>query len=106
MVANVATVTQGFSGKQYVRTVNGTWLPPIGSPCVLTQTGARNKVRDQCTPTPISGNIFSTSRRWNFSGVTFSLRNAAGDVMNFAPWQWDYDLNNYCAISYGFKPTT
>lgn len=106
MVANVATVTQGFSGKQYVRTVNGTWLPPIGSPGVLTQTGARNKVRDQCTPTPVSGNIFSTSRRWNFAGVTFSLRNAAGDVMNFAPWEWDYDPNNYCAISYGFKPTT
>ena len=105
MVANVATVSQGFSGKQYVRTVNGSWLPPIGSPGVLTQTGARNKVRDQCTPTPISGNIFSTSRRWNFSGVSFSLRNAAGDVMNFSPWDWDYDLNNYCAIAYGFKPT-
>lgn len=105
MVNNVATVTQGFSGKQYIRSVNGSWLAPIGSPGVLTQTGTRTKVRDQCTPTPVSGNVLSTARRWDLASVSYSLRNAGGDVMNFAPWEWNYDIYNQCAFAYGFKAT-
>jgi RHS repeat-associated protein len=111
MVANVATVTRGFNGQQYVRLVDNTWLPPVGAPATLTQTGSRVKTRDYCSP---SGNLpasstadyHSSARRWDFSGVTFSLRNASGDVMNFAPWTFNYDITNTCALVYGYKPTT
>jgi RHS repeat-associated protein len=103
MVANVATVTRGFSGKQYVRLVDNTWLSPVGSPGTLTQAGTRVKVRDVCQ---ISSDNSATGRRWDFSGVTFALRNAGGDTLNFAPWQWDYSPNNECLTVYGYKPTT
>ena len=99
MVANVATVNQGFSGKQYVRLVDGTWLAPIGDPGVLTMTGSRVKTRDHCFTVTTGAYPYSTARRWDFSGVSFSLRNAGGDVLSVAPWTWKYELGNKCAGS-------
>src|SRR5262249_25632565 len=66
---------------------------------------------------PGPANWSSVARRWNFtdapSRVTFTLKHAAGDVMNFEPWDpWNYDpaypSDNYsrCTVAYGYKPTT
>ncbi len=103
MVGNVATVTRGFQGQQYVRRADNTWQAPIGSPGVLTQIGVRSKVRDLCSPAPAKIPAYPTSaRRWDFSNVTFSLRNAGGDVMNFEPWSSGYTIDP-CAKIYGFN---
>ena len=106
MVANTATVNRGFSGQQYVRLVDGSWMPPIGGYGVLTQTGYRVKIRDSCQPQASQEYPWSTSRRWDHSGVTFSLRNAGGDVLAVAPWSWNYDSSNQCSIAYGYQPAT
>jgi RHS repeat-associated protein len=107
MAANTVTLSRGFQGKQYVRLVDGSWMPPVGSPGVLTQTGSRVKVRDSCHSFGGSYGV-STSRRWDISSVNFSLRNAGGDVMAFAPWSWNYDPAHAdnCAKVEGFEPTT
>ena len=103
MVGNVATVTRGFQGQQYIRRADNTWMPPVGAPGVLTQVGARSKVRDECSPAPAQTPPFpATARRWDFSNVTFSLRNAGGDVMNFEPWSSGYTVDP-CAKIYGFN---
>src|SRR5665213_3633525 len=106
MVANVATVSRGFSGAQYVRLVDGTWMAPVGAPGVLTQTGQRAKVRDGCQPVASGEYPDSTSRRWDHSAVTFSLRGAAGDVLSVAPWTWSYETDNACAVLYGYQPVS
>ena len=109
MVANVATISRGFSGSQYVRLVDGSWLAPVGSPGVLTQTGSRVKKRDACHMDLSQEYAYSTSRRWDSidsTTVTFSLRNASGDVLSFAPFRWNYNPDNRCEIAYGYKPTT
>jgi RHS repeat-associated protein len=108
IVGNVATVGRGFSAEQYVRLVDGTWLAPVGSPGVLTQTGVRTKVRDYCNQNwPGTAPYYSISRRWDASNVTFSLRKADGEVMSFAPWKADYSGEaDQCAITYGFKITS
>ncbi|MFN7179797.1 RHS repeat-associated core domain-containing protein [Hyphomonas sp.] len=103
MVGNVATVTRGFQGQQYIRRADNTWMPPVGAPGVLTQVGARSKVRDVCSPAPAQIPAYpATARRWDFSNVTFSLRNAGGDVMNFEPWSSGYTIDP-CAKIYGFN---
>ena len=110
MIGNVATVTQGFSGKQYVKLADGSFLPPVGSPGVLVQSGAQSKVRDICRPISNGADNTSTARRWDFHTVTYQLTNAAGDVMSFAPWGWIYDTQFYtpnnCTAVYGYMPTT
>jgi RHS repeat-associated protein len=106
MVGNVATVTRGFQGQQYVRRADNSWMPPVGSPGVLTQIGVRSKVRDLCSPAPAQIPAYPTSaRRWDFSNVTFSLRNAGGDVMTFEPWSSGYTVDP-CAKIYGFSLKT
>jgi RHS repeat-associated protein len=111
MVANVATVTRGFQGQQYVRgpgtaaaPSTPTWRAPIGAPGVMTQTGGRTKVRDVCTSDP-QQQIVSSSRRWDASAVNFSLRQANGEVMSFAPWASGYSMNS-CDKVYGFALTS
>ena len=108
MVANVATINRGFSGAQYIRLVDGSWMPPVGMPGVLTQTGTRVKTRDMCQSQDSGEYPYSTSRRWDQTNVTFSLRNAGGDVLGFAPWAWQYEIanGNSCATQYGYQPTT
>lgn len=106
MVGNVATVTRGFQGQQYIRRADNSWMSPIGAPGVLTQLGARSKVRDVCSPAPAQIEAFpATARRWDFSNVTFSLRNAGGDVMTFDPWSSGYTVDP-CAKIYGFDAKT
>ena len=108
MLANTATLNRGFSGEQFVRLVDGSWLPPVGSPGVLTQTGARVRVRENVCHQHGGGYSATTARRWDISGVTFSLKNAGGDVLGFNNWSWDYDLINddKCAKAEGYEPTT
>jgi RHS repeat-associated protein len=106
--ANVATVSRGFSGQQYVRLVDGSWMAPVGAPGVLTQTGARVKIRPNCH-TFGSGYNLTTARMWNLLPVSFSLRNAGGDTIAFAPWSWVYQTasnDNACAKVWGYEPTT
>ena len=105
MVQNVVTISKGSAAQQYVRLVNGTWLPPVGAPGVLTQTGTSAKIRG-CAPSGAGAGYNSTSRRWDNSGVSFSLRNASGDTLSFAPWSWQFDPESKCGWAYGFKPTT
>ncbi|MHB8531003.1 MAG: RHS repeat domain-containing protein, partial [Caulobacteraceae bacterium] len=108
MIANVATVNRGFSGAQYVRLVDGTFMPPVGSPGILTQTNQRVKVRDQCQTVPSNAYAYSTSRRWDSVGpnVHYSLKSAGGDVIGFQPWAWSYNPDDGCAIAYGYEPNT
>ncbi|HEY1561943.1 MAG TPA: RHS repeat-associated core domain-containing protein [Caulobacteraceae bacterium] len=107
MIANTATVSRGFSGQQYVRLVDGSWMPPVGAPGTLVQTGARVKIRPGCH-TFGSGWNESTARFWDNSAVSFKLTNASGDVMNFAPYKWEYEPldDNSCAVTRGYIPTT
>ena len=112
IVGNAVTVSHGFSGEQYVRQVDGSWMAPVGAPGVLTQTGARTKERIACHNGFGAGSYtYATSRSWVITGtwttVSFSLRNAAGDVIAFQPWEWPYDANNNdkCAQSRGWEPT-
>ncbi|KSB91792.1 hypothetical protein AS593_07150 [Caulobacter vibrioides] len=105
IVGNAATVTKGFSGAQYLRLADDSWAAPMGSPGELTQVGVRTKVRDVCYsdwpgPTKVT---WLTSRRWDAQNVTFSLRNAGGDVMTFKPWVVNYDPESDCANAYGFS---
>jgi RHS repeat-associated protein len=108
MVGNVATINRGFSGAQYVLLVDGKFMPPVGSPGVLSQAGQRLKVRDACQAVTSPAYPYYTSRRWDAVGpnVTFSLKSAAGDVIGFKPWAWNYLVDDQCAIDYGFEPTT
>ncbi|GAA0570625.1 RHS repeat-associated core domain-containing protein [Rhizomicrobium electricum] len=108
MVANVVTITRGFSGQQFVRLADNTWMPPVGSPAALTQMGSRTKVRDWCIADPANdaAEHRSTSRRWDHTNVSFSLRNAGGDVLNFASTFGGYDTQNQCRTAYYYKPTT
>ncbi|HEV2364398.1 MAG TPA: Ig-like domain-containing protein [Caulobacteraceae bacterium] len=116
MVGNVATVNRGFSGAQYVKLVDGTFMPPVGSPGKLVQgghTGVRVKVRDACQTVPSNAYPYSTARRWDSIGsnpstpnVTFTLTSAAGDVLQVVPWAWNYNPDDQCAMTYGFEPTT
>jgi len=106
MVANVGTINRGFTGAQYIRLVDQSWMAPVGSPGVLSQGGVRVKVRDQCQPQASIEYPYSTSRRWDHSGVSFSLHNAGGDVLSIAPWLWRYETDNQCAVAYGYQPTT
>jgi len=104
--ANVATLNRGFSGEQYVRLVDSSWLAPVGAPGVLTQTGTRIKERINCHTGGSSWNL-STSRMWNITPVSFSLRNAGGDVMNFTNWEFvDGGPDDACALTQGYQPTT
>ncbi len=106
MIANAATINRGFSGAQYLRLIDNTWAPPVGSPGTLVQNGARAKVRDTCQPVAGGEYPYSTSRRWDHSNVTFSLTSAGGDVLNVTNWLWPYNPDNACLIVYGYKPTT
>ncbi|HYC98531.1 RHS repeat-associated core domain-containing protein [Brevundimonas sp.] len=105
MVGNVATINRGFQAQQYIRQSDNSWLPPVNAPGELTQTGLRAKVRDVCSP-PIDGAVLSisTSRRWDAANVSFGLRNAGGDVLSFAPWNYTYSTDG-CAKLYGFGIT-
>lgn len=108
MIANTATVSRGFSGQQYVRLVDGSWMPPVGAPGTLVQTGSRVKIRPSCH-THGSGWNESTARFWDNSAVSFKLTNASGDVMNFASYKWIYEIaqnDNGCATVRGYIPTT
>lgn len=81
LVGNVATVNRGFQAQQYVRRGDNGWVAPVGAPGVLTQNGQRVKQRYACRGEA------NASRNWSTAPVTFSLRNASGDVVSFAPWQ-------------------
>ncbi len=108
MLSNTATLSRGFSGEQYVRLADGSWMAPVGSPGVLTQSGSRTRMRFSCH-THGEGYHLSTSRNWVNSAESFSLRNAGGDVIAFSPWSWIYEPaanDNACAKVYGFEPTT
>lgn len=105
MVGNTATVTRAFQGQQYIRRADDAWQAPVGAPGVLTQTGQRVKVRDTCNPNPSQWpTVPAQSRRWDASNVSFSLRNAAGDVMEFESNSGGYSLNP-CEIMYWFELT-
>lgn len=105
MVGNVATVNRGFQASQYIRQAGNSWLPPVGSPGVLTQTGVRTKTRDVCAATAGGApEQISTARRWDQTGVAFSLRQADGQVLNFAPWSTTYTADG-CSKLYGFRLT-
>lgn len=102
MVGNVATLNRGFQAQQYVRRSDDAWEAPKGSPGVLAQVGARTKVRDMCNGNPSQSPTFpSSTRRWDFQNVVFTLRNAAGDVMTFDPWKLTYSWDG-CGSVYGF----
>jgi len=99
MIGNVATFTRGAQGIQFVKLTDGSWFAPTNPAMTLTQVGGATKVRDTCTATP------APSRRWDWQGAAFTVRNATGDEIDFAPWvsRWSGD-NDPCAFFYGFKP--
>ena len=110
MLANTVTISKGFSGQQYVRLVNGSWMPPVGAPGTLVEskTGSRVKIRPVLLNGFGSGWNESTARYWDNTAVSFALTNASGDVMSFASYKWQYDLpnDNKCAQVFGYTPTT
>lgn len=81
---NVITASVGSDTRQFVRNIRGEWfLPGAGGHATITQTGARTVFTDNC---PSNDTNYVTTRGWNYSGVSFQVRNAGGDTQNFAYW--------------------
>ncbi|AXE63947.1 hypothetical protein BBF93_06735 [Hyphomonas sp. CACIAM 19H1] len=101
MVGNTATVTRSYQGQQYVRRADNTWQPPVGNPGPLTQSAPRTKVRDMCHPNPSQAPaVPAPARRWDITGVTFTLRNPGGDTLSFAPVTTGYSSDPCAIMSY------
>lgn len=102
MVRNVATLTQGASGRQHVLQVDGSWFSTDRAAARLVQTTPSDttpvKVRDMCEGQSIS------TRRWQTTGVNFQLRNPQGDAIDVVPWTATYGANP-CNVTYGFRIT-
>ncbi len=83
---NVATVNVGANTRQFVKLYDGTWIAPgAGGFATLTQTGARTPYSEpKCGG---GGPIYSLTRGWDFSGVSYAVTNANGDVQNFGYWR-------------------
>ena len=101
LAGNTVTVSQGASARQFTRRADGAWTPPNGNWAVLTQTGDRVRRRYACQ------GQFSTSREWDPSGQSFSLRNSDGSVMTFSPYDQAFLQNTGtdCARDRGLRLT-
>jgi RHS repeat-associated protein len=103
IAGNVVTVNVGADTRQFVRKYDGSWfLPGAGAFASLTQTGQRAiQVPRYCT-----GAIpYVTTRGWDYSNVSFTVKNTHGDQQNFVFWGTNYEdhLANYCAFLHGFR---
>ncbi|MBI3677515.1 MAG: RHS repeat protein, partial [Proteobacteria bacterium] len=105
LTGNVATVTVGPSSRQFVKLASGTWIAPGAGPqAVLTQSGNRSIESWVCVGTP---NNRALSRGWDYSGMSFAVTNANGDVQNFAYWMnhFQTDDTHRCGRLHGFRLT-
>ena len=94
---NVVTSSIGASTRQFVRIVDGTWIAPGAGPLAsLTVTGTRSPEAYLCTdPYPLS-------RGWNYSAMSFKVKNAQGDEQNWGFWQ-NYVGAALCTRVHGFR---
>ncbi|HEY7641623.1 MAG TPA: RHS repeat-associated core domain-containing protein [Steroidobacteraceae bacterium] len=100
---SVVTVNVGANTRQFVKLVDGSWIAPGPGPyATLTQTGTRSIYEEQ----DCGGGLvtFVTTRGWNYSGVSFAVKNANGDVQSFSSWSSPFtDGGSYCAKLRGFR---
>jgi RHS repeat-associated protein len=96
LIDNAVVIQRGPEAATYMRMTGTTFNPPPGSTDVLTKTGSR------------IGPIAGAQLQFDYSGVSFSLLDRSGSIMNFSP---DFRIGSSSGIAYGFglktfKPTT
>lgn len=101
---NVVTVNVGADTRQFLRDVNGDWFSPgNGAYAELAQTGQRVKYMHTCTATG-----WTHSRGWDYSSMSFDLKNVNGDIQAFDFWENSYYAGatlSECATLHGFRMT-
>ncbi|MGH8129704.1 MAG: hypothetical protein ACRES3_02500 [Steroidobacteraceae bacterium] len=108
LTGNAVTVNVGADTRQFIRdwmsaTPNAWFLPGPGSYAELTQTNNRSKyVEPNCSGGEPS---YVLTRGWNYTGVSFQVKNAQGDIQSFAHWKKIYRNPgaDYCATQRGFR---
>ncbi|UPT63819.1 MAG: hypothetical protein M0D54_04530 [Hyphomonadaceae bacterium JAD_PAG50586_4] len=89
MSFNVATIMQGGQSEEYVRLVNGTFVPSEGGAASFTATGARTPVRpttQNSCPFNNCSRQYAPTRRWDDHLLQLSARGANGDVRAYQYW--------------------
>lgn len=101
---NAVSATVGTTSHQFLKLINGQspsqWIMPGAGPyTTLTQTGSDpTKYSYVCeTPPP-----YAMTRGWNYSGLSFAVKNAQGDVQNFNYWE-NYTGSDGCVWVHGFR---
>jgi len=107
LTGNVVTVNVGSDTRQFVRLLdNGTpaqdtfIAPGAGTHATLTRTGSRAKFEEQSCGGGVP--YYVTSRGWNYSGLSFAVTNANGDVQNFGYWNANVS-GDFCFRAKGFR---
>jgi RHS repeat-associated protein len=112
LTGNIATVNVGADTRQFVRLIDyynhpelHVYVAPGAGPYAsLTRTGWRSKYTEpNCTSVQPT---YVTSRGWDYSSVSFQVKNANGDVQSFPYWSALFDGSGYCARMHGFRMNT
>jgi RHS repeat-associated protein len=106
---NVATVAVGAGTKQLVHlpttASGGIWIQPGPDYSTIVQTGQRVPGYQDCS---YGFQAYVMSRGWDYTGVSFDVTSAGGDVQHFVRWEDPYytDDDHDCAEIKGFRMTT
>ena len=108
VTGNVVSVTVGTNTQQFLRRADGQWFSPGGAYARLTQTGARTRIAQN--PTCSMSDIdYVPTRGWGYSGMSFQVTGATGDVQTFQNWQADITpmgTGESCMRARGFRMAT
>lgn len=105
LTGNVVTVSVGADTRQFVKLVDGSWITPGAGPYAsLAITGSRAIFTDRCGPPPYPP--YDMTRGWDYSGMSFAVTNAHGDVQNFGFWRNAYHDGKSCQVIKGHRMTS
>ncbi|HYG27019.1 MAG TPA: hypothetical protein VD906_08940, partial [Caulobacteraceae bacterium] len=106
ITGNVVTVGVGADTRQFLKRANGAWFAPgPGAVGALTQTGSRLAFAEpSCSP----NGLYTPTRGWNYSGMSFQVTGPNGDVQNFSNWKKSLHdgTGAWCAVQRGFRLTS
>ncbi|WP_340643885.1 RHS repeat-associated core domain-containing protein [Phenylobacterium sp.] len=105
---NVATASLGAGTRQFVRKFDGQWLAPgAASYATLTQTGSRAIDVDHPSCSGSGAPEYMPTRGWTNSGLSFALKNGAGDTQTFSSWRLTFDHSAAgCVKQQGYRLST
>lgn len=104
LVHNVVTVNVGASTQQFVRRFDRVWFAPGPSRYAeLIQTNAPVITTKKCMG---AAPVYVPTRGWDYSGMSFAVRGAGGDVQTFPYWEKKIRDEAFCSDTHGFRMTT